>query len=364
MKSAAKHGKLHWIWFAMAVIVFVMMTASMFHFRGFIAKTGNLYRKRIIFYMLPALIALVSSLYRPTWIKKHSGVLGIAFLALGIFAGAVAFQNITWGDSWDHIPKYYMDLSYAPLILSLTAVIFIAIWIFVWDLRWAVVISYWFLCLCGYAYQCLYLFRGIAFKPMDILSFGTALSVAGNYQYPFQVKHAFWLSVGFMLLVCSRSLGPLKAITWKKRLIKLTCVIVAGGWMGFLLMTPYIHTLNIVTTAFEDDAGYYNSKQGTLPTLLMETWNLRQNTPSNYDVQKLMEYNSCFMDDQMSNFVEEQPNVIVVVNESFADLGSLWQLDMNQDVLPFLHSLEEKTVYGQLYVSAFGGQTCNTNTVS
>ena len=60
---------------------------------------------------------------------------------------------------------------------------------------------------------------------------------------------------------------------------------------------------------------------------------------------------------------QELPNIIVVMNESFADLGVLGQLQTNQDYMPYLHSLQEgceNTVTGMLNVSVCGGNTANT----
>lgn len=59
-----------------------------------------------------------------------------------------------------------------------------------------------------------------------------------------------------------------------------------------------------------------------------------------------------------------QPNIIAIMDETFADLSILGNLNLEStdDVMPFVHSLsgQENTVTGQLVVPAFGGGTCNT----
>ncbi|MCD8356773.1 MAG: sulfatase-like hydrolase/transferase [Clostridia bacterium] len=59
-----------------------------------------------------------------------------------------------------------------------------------------------------------------------------------------------------------------------------------------------------------------------------------------------------------------QPNIIVIMDETFADLSILGDLGLKNtnDVMPFVHSLsgQENTITGQLVVPAFGGGTCNS----
>ena len=55
------------------------------------------------------------------------------------------------------------------------------------------------------------------------------------------------------------------------------------------------------------------------------------------------------------------PNVIVVMNEAFADLPTVYGFDTDVDDLPFIHSLEGNNVRkGWMLSSVFGGTTANT----
>ena len=58
---------------------------------------------------------------------------------------------------------------------------------------------------------------------------------------------------------------------------------------------------------------------------------------------------------------EKQPNIIMIMNESFADLQSVGDgFKTNKEVLPFFNSLKENTVRGTLQVSVSGGGTACT----
>ncbi len=56
----------------------------------------------------------------------------------------------------------------------------------------------------------------------------------------------------------------------------------------------------------------------------------------------------------------DQPNIIVIMNEAFSDLSVLADYTTNKEVMPFISSLNENTVKGNLYVSVLGGNTANT----
>lgn len=55
-----------------------------------------------------------------------------------------------------------------------------------------------------------------------------------------------------------------------------------------------------------------------------------------------------------------QPNIIVVMNEAFSDLSVFGDFETNEDYMPFMRSLKEDTVRGNLFVSVKGGNTANT----
>ena len=56
----------------------------------------------------------------------------------------------------------------------------------------------------------------------------------------------------------------------------------------------------------------------------------------------------------------DKPNIICIMNESLADLSILGNLTTNEDYMPFMRSLTENTVKGNLYVPVIGAGTSNT----
>ncbi len=54
------------------------------------------------------------------------------------------------------------------------------------------------------------------------------------------------------------------------------------------------------------------------------------------------------------------PNIIAIMNESLTDFSSVGGIETTQEILPFISSLTENTVRGNLYISMFGGGTANS----
>ena len=56
----------------------------------------------------------------------------------------------------------------------------------------------------------------------------------------------------------------------------------------------------------------------------------------------------------------QEPNIIVVQNEAFADLSVIYDYELSTDCMPFVHSLTENTQKGYVNTSVTGGPTANT----
>ncbi len=57
---------------------------------------------------------------------------------------------------------------------------------------------------------------------------------------------------------------------------------------------------------------------------------------------------------------EQLPNIIVIMNETLADMPEIYGFETEKDALPFIHSLTENTIHGRVLTSVYGGGTANT----
>ena len=52
------------------------------------------------------------------------------------------------------------------------------------------------------------------------------------------------------------------------------------------------------------------------------------------------------------------PNIIVIMNESLSDLATLYNLNISEDNMPFIHSLKDNTIKANVHSSSLGGKNC------
>ena len=81
--------------------------------------------------------------------------------------------------------------------------------------------------------------------------------------------------------------------------------------------------------------------------------------PEGYSAQTAEEFPQKYSSSD-SSVPEEKPNVIVIMDEAFADLRILGNYTTNRAGLPYVDGLTENTQSGFAYTSIFGGGTANS----
>lgn len=341
------------------LLLVMLWTLDAFRRDFYVSATGNWYRKRILIYLTPVLLSMVCSQFRPRITEKWNAAVRILFVIVAVVFSEVAFQSLCWDTLWYGL-GIRMRVDCLLMNLSLTAVVFTAVWLLVWDSRRAALCTYWLMCVLGYLYRCVFDFRGSIFKITDLSTIGTAVAVADHYTFSVQSEQVFWVACGVLLWVISRWIPRQKCRMRKARIGKAACVLAACGWIGVLMYSPLLDAMQISTKVWQAEAIWNNGRQGVLTTLMKEIQNISANRPQGYQLSRLQEVDERLLQPGLTQAETEKPNVIVIMNEALADLQSLWQTDVTEDSLPFLHSLRDKTVWGNLYVSSYGGETCNT----
>ncbi|MEE0968814.1 MAG: LTA synthase family protein [Clostridia bacterium] len=219
-----------------------------------------------------------------------------------------------------------------------------------------------------YAVMC---FRSSPIMPWDLLSFGTAISVAGDYKFEFTDKIvrliiAFLLLFAATLLLCRAKIKPKLDIRLKigaRALCIMLCVPMLTGYAA-----------KAQNEDFQDEAGYYpylftptsvykyNGFYFSFVSLL-KYMNVEE--PDGYDLEELKDVSKDILNgsDNTSDEKVEKPNIIVIMNESFSDLSVLCDIEklgLPTDTMTYIDSLTENTVKGQAYVSVKGGNTPNS----
>lgn len=204
-------------------------------------------------------------------------------------------------------------------------------------------------------------FRGTPFIPMDFLSITTGLNVANTYDY----TPTYTIIIGTLIFIF------LTVIAVKNKTPKFNTItkIVSRTFMGTFftcLMCLFYFTSIFADAGVKPDfwnqsRGYRN--YGFVFSFFCNTKYLYMSEPSGYDADTVGDYVSSTVDKNESNVIEttgKEPNVICIMNESLSDLSVLGDFTTNEDYMPFMHSLTENTVKGNLYVPVIGAGTSNT----
>ncbi|MBR4296182.1 MAG: LTA synthase family protein [Clostridia bacterium] len=233
--------------------------------------------------------------------------------------------------------------------------------------RWACAVPVLMCGIVGAVYYAVYSFRSLPIMPWDLLSFGTAMSVVGEYKFEFTPK-IIKLIVGFCLLLLAVLLLCRSRIKMKnhfriKLAIRVVCLVLCVPMlMGYAKKAqdeefqssvgyyPYLFTPSVVYR----DNGFYFSFISLLKYLDVSE-------PHGYSVEKIQAVaDSVGNKNTTSEADVVNPNIIVVMNESFSDLSVLGDFEVDGEYMPFIDSLTENTIKGQAYVSVKGGNTPNS----
>lgn len=235
-------------------------------------------------------------------------------------------------------------------------------------------------------------FRGAPIQPWDILSIGTAASVADNYEYRLD-KDALTALIGLLVLLAAEFFlradfyGPFKSRRAQKKeaaagsapkadtpertpakrrrvIIARTALCLVTGLLCFGY-TKMLHNEDFVQKKLRLYDKLFTPttiqfKNGTVTAFLMELQYMSVEKPSGYNEKDAREALASY---ETAGTPANTPNIIVVMNEAFSDPAVLGEFTTNEDYMPFVHSLlrgAEDTVSGLLNVSVKGGNTANT----
>lgn len=217
----------------------------------------------------------------------------------------------------------------------------------------------------GLAHSYIMDFRGTPFLPMDFLSIKTAAGVANTYNYTptYKVMTASLIFI-FIIII------GVKTKTSKYNLItKIISRTFTGAFAAVLLILFYFTSvfadMGVRPDFWNQTRGYHN--YGFAFNFFCNTKYMYMSEPNNYNPNEIKDYVNSVMENSdnkdTNNNTEDdydKPNIICIMNESLADLSILGNLTTNEDYMPFMRSLTENTVKGNLYVPVVGAGTSNT----
>ena len=239
-------------------------------------------------------------------------------------------------------------------------------------------------------------FRGEPLQPWDIFSAGTAFRVVGNYDFQMSVSliitGIFFVLLNLIHGKCNYQLPKLRyRISYS-----ITGLILSGLLVFSLFGTDryavaafnFMQKIGIVNDVWNQPSNYVEN--GLVIALTMNAQYMNVDVPAAYsekEIEKIrndiriyaplpetetvrnilpmnpqdeFDMQNMMMEEEKKEEKRQLPNIIAIMNESFADLSVIGDFITNQEITPYIHSLKKNTVKGSLYISTYGGGTANT----
>lgn len=198
--------------------------------------------------------------------------------------------------------------------------------------------------------------RGIAITVSDVYSIQTAVSVAKGIEPELEGNFIVGMALYaieniFMWRFCK--FDDKKGTKTKRR--RVVTAVLGVLCMAFLFMCEPLMDMIAI---WDINEAYNNSGAGL--TLIRLIRDLRVKRPDGYNRDEVRRVLSEYEDDTV-DYDGDLPNILIVMNESFADMQEVFNIDMITDNLPYFHELirGEDIVTGMMHSSKFGGGTAN-----
>lgn len=201
-----------------------------------------------------------------------------------------------------------------------------------------------------------YLFRGNEFIFSDIRSAQTGLSVAANYEFVLDVRAGYVILISALYVALLRKLSVPSQRRAVMAAFTVSLAILLGVFVGN-------RTKGVVTETWEQKGSYRN---GYLLNFVLSIRDSFVAEPEGYSAEAVAELETVYGEDAPAaavggeGDVDRKPTIIVVMNESYADLSVVGDFSTNLELTPFYNSLKENTLKGYALSSVFGAKTPNS----
>ena len=206
-----------------------------------------------------------------------------------------------------------------------------------------------------------YLFRGNEFIFSDIKSAQTGLSVAGNYEFVLDARAGYVILISALYVALMRKF----CVSFGRRLPMAVLVVSLAVFCGLYVGKE---TKYVVTETWEQKGSYRN---GYVLNFLLSIRDSFVAEPEGYSAEAIAELEQQYGNGEAKDVQEasgvhsggagkSDPTIIVVMSESYADLGVVGDFQANTDPTPFYDSLRENTIKGYAISSVFGAKTPNS----
>lgn len=222
-------------------------------------------------------------------------------------------------------------------------------------------------------------YKGSPLLPWDLSAIQTATKVSNAFS--FALTKEIIISVSILVLVFF--IARLAKANYKKNILYR---LIAGSTFCFITLifycTDFVAVVFGATPDFFNQTRGYEAK-GAIAEFVINTRYMHLGEPDNYDPSTLEENitnatqdsptiletalqhsgkSEAEIQETMNTPTVKNPNIIIIMNESFSDLSVIGDFETNEDYMPFINRLKdaENCISGYSYVSTIGTGTSNT----
>jgi len=221
---------------------------------------------------------------------------------------------------------------------------------------WSAIAAHCALTAFAYTNYFVYTVRGNEITYSDLITVGTGISVVKNYTFVLHDRGAYIIMMSILYVLLVRKIRVKYTWHWLQRIISAVLML---GFFGLV----YTHTSTTETQTWEQKGTYQN---GFVLNFMLSVRDNFVKPPAGYSAKAVKQLEDEYKDaDAVQNVTTNKdvknPTIIFIMDESFADLSVLGDLQTNVgDYMPFIHSMSENTIKGYTLSSVFGAKTPNS----
>ena len=307
-----------------------------------------------IFYFA-ACILLMFKLFKP-YISNtiHKNCINVLYIMI-VPAIAIYMEELIWNILFHELAIQSLMINY--LLILIFTIILIAIFQKPFIVYTTIMVICW---LYGMINHYVYEFKGSPPLYSDFLVLETAVSVMGKYEFWLcdSVVCGTGLFIYTIILLIFFSPRKINIKDKKKRILLST-----GGFAAGVILFIGIYNFDIqknlkmyVDSWTPVQSFYVN---GAPITLLISAQTMRMDKPIGYSKDYALNLLEQYINREDEKDNTELPTVIVIMNESFADLHILGEFE-SEAFLSNWENMDSYIMRGYTYVSMCGGGTCNS----
>lgn len=199
-------------------------------------------------------------------------------------------------------------------------------------------------------------YRGSPVLPWDLTALGTAAAVSGSYDFTPTWRMVLALVLIALLAAALVLLRRAGLLPLPRRRLPLRAGCLAAGLLCLIpVLRPQLLGDFGVRTDVWDQVGAYRTG-GTVAVFLRNTEFMSVEEPEGVTYERLSQIMSQVSPADTPQVGAERPNIVAIMNESWADFEEFGQLSLTQSVTDFIRSLDN-AVWGHAYTSVFGAGT-------